>query len=315
MIDKEFSIVELEDNYITKPNDFRRHRPGLYPTEASVEYVFDDKKLVAGTCMRASWYRSMQNPNREPASAGLMQKAHLGKWDEMGVVNRWKEMGIWVSNNIKFYNKRYFISGEMDAIVKNPETDALIGLEVKSYYGYPAGKMIRGAKRDKIPGVPKDNQFLQSILYAWEYKDELDEYRMYYIERGDGDRVEFRIGAEQTPDSQGKHQVWWQQIESKGWNFYSPNKAYQPYCIEDIYERYDQLINKLKNKELPPKDFSNNWDTDTVEWMWKNKKLGKTKYQAWQKNPGKYPCGDWHCDYCSYKNQCVQDELATVIKN
>ena len=306
----DFSIVELEDEYIVKSKNLSRHRPGLHPTEASVEYLQDGRTMVLGKCMRAAWYRSMEIGTSEGVSPGLMQKAHLGKWDEMGIVQRWKEMGIWYDNNIKFYQKSHYLSGEIDVVVINPDTNKKIGIEVKSFYGYYANKEITGAKRDQIPGIPKDTHFLQSILYAWEYRNILDEYRIYYIERGDGHRVEFRIGFDENPD--GTHQVWWQQIEGKYWNYYIVDKIYQPYTIEDIYTRFETLLKKLKNKELPPKDFSNKWDDDTVEWMWDHGKLGKTKYTAWQKNPTKNPVGDWQCSYCEYKGQCIQDELTAT---
>jgi len=307
---KEFSIVEMEDEYITTSKGLSRRRPGLHPTEASVEYLLDGKKMVAGKCMRATWYRNMEIGTPEGASAGLMMKAHIGKWDEEGLVNRWKEMGIWHDNNIKFYQRNYLLSGEMDAVIKNPDTGNLIGVEVKSFYGYYANKEITGAKREQVPGIPKDTHFLQAILYAWEYRDMLEEYRLYYVERGDGHRVEFRIGFDKNPD--GTHQVWWQQIQGKYWNYYSPDKVHQPYTIEDVYKRYETLLRKIKAKELPPKDFSDNWNSETVEHMWKHGKLGKTKYQAWQKNPSKNPVGDWQCSYCDYKNQCVQDEITAV---
>jgi len=306
----DFSIVEMEDNYIVESKGLSRHRPGLHPTEASVDYMIDGKKIVSGKCMRAAWYRSMEIGKPEGASAGLMQKAHLGKWDEQGIVQRWKEMGIWFDNNIKFYQKSHYLSGEMDAVIINPETGGKIGIEVKSFYGYYANKEITGAKREQVPGIPKDTHFLQAILYAWEYREILEEFRLYYIERGDGHRVEFRLGFDENPD--GTHQVWWQQVEGKYWNYFSPDKVYQPYTIEDIYDRFERLLKMLKAKQLPPKDFSDKWDDETVEWMWDHGKLGKTKYTAWQKNPTKNPIGDWQCSYCDYKSQCMQDELTAA---
>ena len=98
---EEFSLVATEDEYIVKSKGLRRHRPGLHPTEASVTFEEDGKQLVLGKCMRAAWYRSMEIGTREGVSAGLMMKAHIGKWDEEGLVQRWKEMGIWYENNIK----------------------------------------------------------------------------------------------------------------------------------------------------------------------------------------------------------------------
>jgi len=304
--EKEFSLVELEDEYIVSSSGLRRSRPGLHPTEASVEYELDGMKLVTGKCMRASWYRSMEKPRTEDSSPGLMQKANSGKWNENGLIERWKEMGLWVDNNIKFYEKKYYLSGEMDAVLKNPLTGERIGYEVKSFYGYYANKELTGSKRPEKAGVPKDNQFLQSIIYAWEYRNDLDEYRMYYIERGDGHRVEFRIGFDELPS--GEHQVWWQQLPGKYWNFFKPEKVLQPYTIENIYARYDKLLAHLKSKEIPEKDFSSCWSAEKVEWMWEHKMVGKTKYDKWVKKPETNPIGNWNCSYCSYRSLCDEDE-------
>ena len=309
--EKEFSLVALEDEYVVSSHGLSRHRPGLHPTEASVVSIIDGRELIVGQCMRSSWYRSMEKKKTNPASPGLMQKANLGKWDENGLIERWKEMGIWIGNSIKFYQKNYYLSGEMDAIIREPETGRKIGYEVKTFYGYYANKVITGAKESKkmktpmVPGVPKDNQFLQSIVYAWEYRDQLDEYRMYYMERGDGHRVEFRIGFDELPS--GEHQVWWQQVPGKYWNGFAPEKVLQPYNIEGIYARYDQLLAKLKAKEMPPREFSTKWDAEKVEWMWEHGLVGKTKYNAWKKKPETNPIGDWNCDYCSYRSLCDLD--------
>lgn len=310
---EEFSLIALEDDFITSSSGLARRRPGLHPTEASVVTNLDGRRIVVGKCLRAAWYRSMEVPRSGSASAGLMMKAHIGKWDEEGLVDRWKKMGIWVDNNIKFYNKKFFLSGEMDCVIKNPETGKLIGVEVKSFYGHYANKMMTGGKRPPQPGVPRDGHFLQSILYAWEYRNQLPEFRIYYVERGDGHRVEFRIGFDE--DENGQHQVWWEQIPGKYWNYFEAGKVMQPYTIEDIHARYKELIDRLARKDIPPKDFCETYTPEMVEWMWDHGKLGKTKYEAFVKNPTKNPCGDWECSYCDFSEQCKLDELSGSTKD
>jgi len=313
MTTEEFSIIELEDDKIVNNKRFSISRPGLYPSEASVKYTIDGRTLISGKCMRASWYRNMKIPVPDSAGPGLMMKAYLGKWDETGTVEKWKELGIWLANNVKFFNPKYFLSGELDAILKDPASDKKIGVEMKTFYGYNANREICGAKRDQIPGKPKDSHFMQAALYAYEYKDTLDEYRLYYLERGDGHRVEFRVGF--TENSDGTHQCWHEQIPCKYWGCFREGKVMHPYTIEDIYNRYDVLLKHIKNKQLPPKDFSSNWTEDKVEWMRCHNMLGKTKYEAWKKNPTKNKVGDWQCSYCEYKSQCDQDEITETMKD
>lgn len=310
----EFSLIAEEDNYEATRKRYTIRRPGLYPSEASVEYMDGTRKVVLGKCMRAAWYRALETPKIDGVNVSLMMKAHLGKWDETGAVRKWKEMGIWVDNNIKFYNRDLALSGELDAILKNPMTGKLLGLEMKTFYGYPANRSICGVKREKgtgrfIAGRPKDEHFLQAILYAWEYQGTLDEYRLYYMERGDGHRVEFRVGFQENPD--GTHQCYWEQIPGKYWNAYKEGKVLQPYTVEDIHERYKALLEYLRKRELPPKDFSEEWDEDTVEFMFQRGDVSKTNYDKWVKNPKTNKLGDWHCSYCDYREQCRQDDITS----
>ena len=167
---KDYSLVQAEDDFIVSQEGIRRigdQRPGLWPSECSVEYMRNGFKVVKGKCMRAAWYRSM-GFKPTTAKAGLIWKGHLGKRVEESQINKWKEMGLYVSNNIKFYDKRLFVSGEMDAIIKHPDNpDYLIGMEIKSFYGYYANTNICGAKAKNRAGVPKDGHFLQSArIYA-----------------------------------------------------------------------------------------------------------------------------------------------------
>lgn len=311
-----FSLIEEEDNFVRTEKNWSIRRPGLHPSSASVAYNDNGRRVVLGKCMRASWYSAL-GVKKDPGGPkiGLLMTAHQGKWSETGMIDKWKKMGLWIANNIKFFNKDYALSGEMDLILMNPMTKKPFGLEMKTYYGYPAGRSILGVQREKdsgrrLNGRPKDEHFLQALLYAWEYRERLDEYRLYYLERGDGVRVEFRVGFETQPD--GTHLCYWEQIPGKYWNSYEEGKVYQKYTIEDIYDRYTILLKKLQTKELPPGEFSLVWDSDTVEQKNLDGEISKTNYTKWKKNPNlkSNQLGDWQCSYCDYKIQCKKDNQA-----
>lgn len=304
---KEFLLVEAEDDYVVNKKRYARPRPGLYPSEASTEYTVDNFTFKQGKCLRASWYRS-RGATRDKVSAGLIMKGILGKGAEVAIVNRWKEMGIWVDNNIKFFNSQYVLSGEMDAIVKNPITGGLIGYEIKSYYGYYANKQITGSKRPPKTGEPKVEHLMQSLLYAWEYRGEFEEYRLYYIERGDGHRIEFRIGIDEDTKK-----CWFQPIEGKYWSYFTGEKVYMPFTIDDLHSRLQQLLNHIRESRLPAKDYGTPYTPEEVEYLHSKSEIGKTKYEAWKKDPAKNKIVTWHCEYCSYSTQCAQDELTSVL--
>jgi len=310
--EKVFSLVAAEDDFVENRSNYSIRRPGLYPSSASVSYLEGTRRITIGKCLRSAWYSALQYKKDRGINVSLNMKASLGKWDEIGSVERWKEMGLWVANNIKFYNKELAISGELDAILKNPITGKHIGVEEKTFYGYPANRSICGIQREKgtgnrYNGRPKDEHFLQALLYYWEYQERLDEYRLYYLERGDGHRIEFRVGWETTPE--GKHQVWWQQIPGEYWNAFSEEKVLQNYTMEDVHDRYRKLLELLRTRTLPDKDYKIVWDAEEIEFRRSLGEIANTKYTKWKKNPSlaSNQMGAWQCSYCDYQKQCQSD--------
>lgn len=306
----EFNIISLENKHILNPIRLGSSRKAIYPSEASVKFLDNGFERYEGKCLREAWYRIMGYKKTEPASIYLNMVASVGKWDEVGTIERWKEMGIWVDNNVKFYNEEYVLSGELDCILRDPETKRLIGTENKSYYGYNAEKELLGGKRPPFPGRPKFPHFLQASIYNWEFKDVLDEYRIYYLDRGNGTRCEFRIGTELIED---KNVIWYQQIPSDNWNYFIPDRIYMPFTIEDIYSNIKLLGEYARKKELPPNDLSKPWEPEKIEYFRAKGELAKGKYDAWKKDPDNNPVKSYHCNYCKYRSQCAKDEMEKAI--
>lgn len=309
-----YSLVNAENDFFKNRENFSRSRPALYPSESSVSYFVDRLKITKGQCLRAAWYRVMGYKKDKPDSPGLSMMGKIGKACENITVDMHKEMGIHVQNNIKFWTPNLIVSGELDWIFKNPMTQQNCGVEEKSYYGMKAEKQILGYKGTKgsknvpakspIAGKPKTNQYLQAITYHFEYKDVLQEYRMYYIDRGNGVRSEFEIGTE---EKDGKNLCWYEQIPGPYWKTFVPGKVYYPFTIEDIHSRYKELANYLKEKIMPPKDYSINYRDEEVPIFWNDGEINKTDYEKWEKNPSKYPVFRWNCSYCAYSEQCEKD--------
>ena len=309
---KEFSLVEAMDEYVVRPRELYKSRPGLYPSEASVCYELDGRKVTIGKCLRASWYRLQPDvTGEETGGAGLQMKALIGKWDEMAIIDTIKKMGLFFDNNVKFFYAPLTMSGELDMVITNPLTGGKILYEIKSYYGHYANTLICGTRPKSyktvpnklgIPGKPKDNQFLQTSLYAWEYKDQVEETRMLYIERGDGHRVEFKVG---TVEDNGKNFCYWEQVPGPYWSHFEAGKKIQPYTIEDVHDRYRQLQKYAVNKDVPPMDFEAVWSSDKIEWAHKNGLVSDSKYNKYLKK--KENIGDWQCSWCQYKKQCEED--------
>lgn len=302
---EDYSIVLAENEFLARREDFSIARPGLWPSEASVQYEDQYGKVVHGQCLRAAFYRAMDFPKDGCNEPGLEMKADLGKRAEAGCIDRWKSMGIWVQNNVKFYNHDLVVSGELDAIIKHEkpgEIKARIGVEVKSFYGYYANSEICGGKRPPKPGKPKMDHFLQALNYKSKYKNILDQYRLYYLERGDGHRVEFEVGLE-------GEQPFWRQIEGPYWGHYIPGPIYTPFKLQDMEDRYKQLLNFIRTKTLPPRDYEEKYSDEKVEIEWMRGEIGKTNYEKWKKNKAANKLGHWRCSYCPWRKRCNNDSI------
>lgn len=306
----DFSIIQAEDRYLLNKPNFSTHRPGLYPSEASVEYTVNGVKFIEGGCARATYYRIKKVPIDNPGGLSLSMKAIVGKAIEQETIDRWKSMGLLVDHNIKFFNEKYIISGEQDTIIRNPETGEFIGLEQKSMSGHYAAREIFGAKRPPIPGKPKIGHYLQAIIYWWEYKELLSEYRIYYFDREGGPRCEFRIGTELI---NGKNVCWREQIPGDYWNYFEPNRVYYPFTMEDIYSRFDKLLNYLRKDVLPPRDYGF-LSTEQIEQMYEMGDLAKKDYDPWKKDPDNNKICHWMCRYCRWPGKCKADTLNQSIK-
>ena len=297
-----FSLVDLENSFLCREDKFSIPRPGLWPSESSVEYTEEGHRIVHGCCLRKAWYRSCKYPKTSPPNPGLTMKGVLGKNAERTQVEHWKQMGLWLGNNVKFYDPKYFVSGELDAIIKNPDTGEPIGYEVKSYYGYDANKEICGTKKPPRPGSPKMDHFLQSAVYKYNFREKLSEYRLYYIERGDGHRLEFEVGL--IPEGED-FRPYWKQLDGPYWATYSDKKVIQPFTVGDIHARFVKLAELIKKRELPVPDYNEFLSEEEVEWRWTHGELGKTKYEEYKKKSE--PIKSWQCSYCSWLEQCRKD--------
>lgn len=299
----EFSLVAAENSFLLEPDKLSFPRPGLWPSEASVEYEEEGRTVIEGKCMRASWFRAMGYADDGTLDPNMALKWDLGKSAEIFSIERWKRMGVFKASAVKFFIRELGVSGELDCIVKNPATGGNIGIECKSYYGHYANQEICGSKRPPVPGKPKIENLLQAAVYKMKYNELLEQYRLYYIERGDGHRVEFEVGLTPTEDD---FMIFHRQIDGPYWGTFSAEPVYYKFTMNDVKQRFLKLRKHLADREIPPPDFQDVWDKDTIEWAWATGRLSKTKYEAWQK--GKETPGAWQCRYCPFRNTCKNVE-------
>jgi CRISPR/Cas system-associated exonuclease Cas4 (RecB family) len=280
-----YSLIRHLEEHITRHRISGFHEPHLYPSEASVKIINPDgKEEVLGTCLRQAYLRFTGQASEAPnARSEFIFK--MGDMVESVLIEQLKQMGVWVGDDVEFYNKEYNLKGKLDVICKNPNGE-LYGVEIKSFYGYYAQKQIIGNKSSL--GRPKDSQLLQTIVYANEFKNQLNHFRMLYLERGNAARNEFIVSV--RPVNGIDRVVLNGEIE-------------QRFTIADIYNRYKLLDDYIQRKEVPPSEFKLYYDDDEMEYHYKKGDVSKTDYDKFKRNNNNR-MGNWQCSYCPYKKYC-----------
>lgn len=119
-----FSLVKATDEWMTRSRVGFPHQFHHRPSEASVMWVDGDgDRHVAGGCARAVYFRAMGVERPESTTPYTEWIFACGKGVEEILVEQWKQMGIWVANNVEFYWPEYNIKGELDVILHEPGSD------------------------------------------------------------------------------------------------------------------------------------------------------------------------------------------------
>jgi CRISPR/Cas system-associated exonuclease Cas4 (RecB family) len=296
-----FDLVGATNNFLCRPS-FRGHSDcHLYPSEASVVVTdeFGDR-VVHGGCLRAGYYRCT-GEEAIPFDARSKSIFELGNSVEDMLVDDWKEMGIFVANSVRFQNLEYNLSGEIDAVLRNPETDLPFGVEIKSFYGYFATTEIFGNKSKT--GKPKMNNLLQTLVYAKEFKDKLDHFKLFYEDRGDGSKKSFDIRVVPT-ELEDTSIVYRPEIDGE---------IITDFTVDDIYARYEQLNRCILQGTIPDRDYELYFSNERIERDHQNGKISDSKFNKFKrvsKRDGsvryieKDRPGNWNCSYCKYKSLC-----------
>lgn len=278
-------------NHLTNP-PFRadRDRSAFYPSEASIISRTDGK--VIGKCHRAVWYRWAGVPETNPTDACGAWTMNVGKKIEEMYIEYSKQMGLWVANNIKYYDKEHNVSGEVDlivherSVVDERETEELMGIEIKTAYGYGFQKNVKS--------FAKIENLLQVALYLDFFK--FPKWRLVYKSRDTMEDVEYTVTMAQ--DDKGKYLI-------------VSEVPVRMFYIEDIYARYQQLGEYVIKNEMPPRDYTYGYAPEQTANRMASGEISKSKASKIKR--GAVVDTDWNCLYCSHLDECWKQKRQEII--
>jgi hypothetical protein len=332
-------VWEILDNYMIREEVIRDQRwVNLYPSEASVirENKWGEKE-VQGTCQRQAWlrFKTMEQLNngsdetiailqvgddvitvkperQEPRKEWIFEE---GRRIEDTIISVAAKAGILAAGHRKFVipiGDGLNLSGELDCIFR--VHDELLGIEVKSVSGYNAEKDIFGTasmRRNNVKGDPKIAHLLQTAVYTWHYRDKISRFKIIYFMRGNCLREEFEVTLEED-------------INTGDWHIMVDGKD-SGVTINQILDRYRELARKLRDNELPPREYKLVYDDETMNKFAERKdsRLNKTVREAWLKywdrkqdpearqlkRPEK---GDMWCSFCKYRDICYNKKKEPI---
>ena len=284
------NLLETVDKYLENPYRVSPRTPsgGFYPSNAScfIKNEFGEDQCV-GKCLRASYWKQKSVAQTNPMNARSIRIATCGKLIEQFEIDNYKEMGIWRGNNCKFYDPDHNISGEMDAFIWDAKMNTIIGVEIKTGYGYEFNKRVMGNTRWE--GKPKADHLLQTMIYKHFMKD-IPLFKMVYIDRGNAARIEHNV-----------------ELDKNGCARVNGKMFDKLITIPRIFMRFKELADHLEDNTIPKRNYALQYTDTKIGLMYDAKKLNKEQTRQYEKTK-KVALGDWQCSYCEYKDYCWYGE-------
>lgn len=300
----EFKLSDETRSFLTTKefNAGARTFRGFYPSSASIAIPVDVAgDVVHGKCLREEFYLRKGFPVTNPPSAYTELIWDLGKAAEGVVLDAWKRMGVYVASNEKFGISfgELSVSGEIDAVLKEPKTGQMFGVEVKSIYGYVGEKEVFGNSSTK--GYPKLSNLMQCFLYAYVFRPgngertELPYFKIFYISRGSAETADFTVRAVSVNGD------WYPEVDGQ---------IDKRIALSKMLERWNTLTRYLEKNELPPRDYAIKYNDYQIELYYHAGLISDSAYDKWKKGKSTTLAnrpGDWNCNYCHFKSLCYSN--------
>lgn len=327
-----FSFIETITNQLDRVNLGEQKAPTLWPSAATTTI---DGKAV-GKCRRQAFYRyatdsynfsedydhykdlvTSINENKQPISKYLRWIWRAGELYEEYCVDLAKEAGIYVATQTSVYIPKLNVSGKLDLVVVNPETNKYQIVEVKSVYGFNANSVMgTDSQRKKgVLGQPRESHLMQLGIYQWWYGNPngWDPGILVYGARDTGRYAEYLLTVEHVEE------------EGEDFIFYQGNapclteKVNSGISMQNIMRNYKSTLDALESGVVPDRDYYLAYTEEMIDNMYEVGQLNKTDTAQYEKRKkqieeGKTRLvkpvekGDWQCRLCEYQTHCYKED-------
>jgi len=300
-------------NAISKPIIFNvKGNSGLYPASASI--VIDGE--VQGACHRQDWYRWFKYKSSESRNPEYSLSAMIGESLHTFLSNYLKD-NVHTTNIVtlsveqSLFDSNHFISGRIDLFLKDLITNKLHGCDIKSVGDYKSGMVIE---------QPDTSHILQCAVYLDQFNKSallngaqpVEDWIILYMSRDGGS---YKLAK--YPHSSPFKNMWQFSLTIVDdyvviTNQIGNSKEYKEITMTKIYESYNVLMEFIKTKELPPRDYAFQYSEEHIMGLFKSGKLNKTEtklVQEWIVDKAKpnelgMVKGDFQCKFCDYTTLC-----------
>lgn len=286
----------------------RKEEIGVYlnPSSSSV-YTKDGTPL--GTCAKQIWLSKKGYPISRPSNSYNKFNQEIGKMIEKWVINKFKDAGIYLDSNVKLVDNELNLSGEIDVLCVNPETQTQFVVEIKSYNAslFNNSSSVLGTK-DSYP-TPKDGYILQVVTYLLLLKRyNINEVRLLYVDKS----------AKSLYNC--KEFIFFLKGDEIYYKTYHQGKLItlkeDRFGVQDILDKNNFILKMIEDDIVPEPDYKMVFNEEDVELAYQSGEISKSKYEKIKKEQSYSDVGSWQCQYCQFgKNTETGESTCINITN
>lgn len=287
--------------------------------------------IPVGACKREVFYKLIGEEPSNPINVQGQNICDAGLMYEEYFINRFKSLGILSEEQYKIHfpipNRRnnIIINGRVDCIIIDRNIKK--GIEIKSISAFGAPNVV--GSNNNLP-LPAPKNLMQAMIYKYYFsnteegkKSGIDEVYLMYVNRSDAVTFFYKIDLDPegyailTAYNSSEEELFkvklaehpgYKKLETQSQASTSDQSrlASLKFTIYDIFDEFESVYDYQSNSMLPPPDYKHIYTMEEAERKHKLGLLSTIKFNRMKKGKAQY--GDNKCQYCSYRDKCLEDK-------